>query len=277
MVLNQSLASLFVQQVYFFLADLFKNRQVILELTRQDFKSKYLGSYLGIIWAFFNPAVTILIFWFVFQVGFKATPVDNFPFILWLATGMIPWFYFAESVSSATNSIIEKSYLVQKVVFRTSVLPVVKILAALAVHVIFIGVLLLMFIAYGYRPHIYYLQIPYYILAAMVLLLGLAWVTSSIVIFLKDIGQIIGMVLQFGFWLTPIFWPIGMIPKEYHLIFKINPVYYIIEGYRETFIYKVWFWQHYKLTVYFWMMTLLILAGGALLFRRLRPHFADVL
>jgi lipopolysaccharide transport system permease protein/teichoic acid transport system permease protein len=264
-------------QFYLFVADVFRNRRVILELTRQDFKSKYLGSYLGIIWAFFNPAVTILIFWFVFQVGFKATPIDHFPFILWLSTGMIPWFFFADSVSSATNSIIERSYLVQKVVFRTSVLPVVKILAALAVHLIFVGVLLLMFIAYGYRPDIYYLQVLYYLFASMTLLLGLSWITSSIVIFFKDIGQIVGMLLQFGFWLTPIFWPMKMVPKEYHPIIKINPAYYIIEGYRESFIYKVWFWQHYKLTPYFWVVTFLIFVGGALLFRRLRPHFADVL
>jgi lipopolysaccharide transport system permease protein/teichoic acid transport system permease protein len=258
-------------------ADVFRNRRIILELTRQDFRSKYLGSYLGIIWAFFNPAVTILIFWFVFQVGFKATPIDHFPFILWLSTGMIPWFFFADSVSSATNSIIERSYLVQKVVFRTSVLPVVKILAALAVHLIFVGVLLLMFIAYGYRPDIYYLQVLYYLFASMTLLLGLSWITSSIVIFFKDIGQIVGMLLQFGFWLTPIFWPMKMVPTEYHPIIKINPAYYIIEGYRESFIYKVWFWQHYKLTPYFWVVTFLIFVGGALLFRRLRPHFADVL
>jgi lipopolysaccharide transport system permease protein/teichoic acid transport system permease protein len=276
MAFIQGVQSLFIQ-FYLFVAGVFRDRRIILELARQDFKSKYLGSYLGIIWAFFNPAATILIFWFVFQVGFKATPVDNFPFILWLATGMIPWFFFADSVSSATNSIIERSYLVQKVVFRTSVLPIVKILAALSVHLIFIGVLLAMFIAYGYRPHIYYLQTLYYLFASIVLLLGLSWVTSSIVIFFKDIGQIVGMVLQFGFWLTPIFWPIKMVPKEYHLILKINPAFYIIEGYRESFIYKVWFWEHYKLTPYFWIVSLLVFVGGAFLFRRLRPHFADVL
>lgn len=276
MIIAQGIRNLFIQ-FHLFVADVFRNRRIILELARQDFKSKYLGSYLGIIWAFFNPAVTILIFWFVFQVGFKATPIDNFPFILWLATGMIPWFFFADSVSSATNSIIERSYLVQKIVFRTSVLPIVKILAALSVHLIFIGVLVAMFIAYGYRPDIYYLQTLYYLFALIVLLLGLSWVTSSIVIFFKDIGQIVGMVLQFGFWLTPIFWPIKMVPKEYHPLLKINPAFYIIEGYRESFIYKVWFWEHNKLTPYFWVVTVLIFIGGAFLFRRLRPHFADVL
>jgi len=276
MIIAQGIRNLFIQ-FYLFVADVFRNRRIILELARQDFKSKYLGSYLGIIWAFFNPAVTILIFWFVFQVGFKATPIDNFPFILWLATGMIPWFFLADSVSSATNSIIERSYLVQKVVFRTSVLPIVKILAALSVHLIFIGVLVAMFIAYGYRPDIYYLQTLYYLFALIILLLGLSWVTSSIVIFFKDIGQIVGMVLQFGFWLTPIFWPIKMVPKEYHPLLKINPAFYIIEGYRESLIYKVWFWEHNKLTPYFWVVTVLIFVGGAFLFRRLRPHFADVL
>ena len=117
--------------------DIFRNRKLLWQMTKRDFRQRYLGSYLGILWAFIQPAITVLIFWFVFQVGFKAMPVENFPFILWLVCGMFPWFFISESILSATNSVIESSFLVKKIVFRVELLPIVKIMSALVVHIFF--------------------------------------------------------------------------------------------------------------------------------------------
>jgi len=85
------------------------------------------------------------------------------------------------------------------------------------------------------------------------------------------------MVLQFGFWLTPIFWNISMVPQQYQWIIKLNPLFYIIEGYRNSMIYHKWFWQDLHTTLYFWVVTGVFFVVGALTFRKLRPHFADVL
>ncbi|MEQ8171616.1 MAG: ABC transporter permease, partial [Candidatus Eremiobacterota bacterium] len=95
--------------------------------------------------------------------------------------------------------------------------------------------------------------------------------------FIRDLSQVIGVILQFFFWLTPIFWSLKMVPEKMHWFFKMNPVYYITEGYRETFIYKIWFWEHPCLMLYFWGFTLTVFVLGALIFRKLRPHYADVL
>jgi ABC-type polysaccharide/polyol phosphate export permease len=262
-----------------FLADVFQSRAVIYELTKQDFRSKYLGSYLGLVWAFVNPSITIAIFWFVFQVGFKtkAIATAEVPFVLWLIAGMIPWFFFGDSVSSAANSILEKSYLVQKVVFRVSILPIIKILSALLIHFFFVGVLCIMFLGYGFTPQWYYVQVIYYLFAMIILIAGLSWITSSLTLFLRDTGQIVGMLLQFGFWLTPIFWSSKTLQGKYQIFIKLNPLYYIIEGYRDSFINRVWFWEHAALTAYFWAITCTIFIVGAFVFKRLRPHFSDVL
>lgn len=257
--------------------DIIHNRRLLWQLTKKDFQARYLGSYLGILWAFIQPTITVLIFWFVFQVGFKSMPVDNFPFILWLVCGMFPWFFISDSINSATNSIIENSYLVKKVVFRVALLPIVKIISAFIVHVFFIGVLILMFAIYGYMPTIYNLQIIYYVFAACCLLLGIAWLTSALTIFLKDIGQLIGMILQIAFWGTPIFWSFKLIPEEYVVFLKLNPAYYIVEGYRNSFIYYRWFWEDFNVTIYYWIFTAVVLVIGAVSFKKLRPHFADVL
>ncbi|MED0676143.1 ABC transporter permease [Aneurinibacillus thermoaerophilus] len=260
-----------------FSKSLLQSRRLIFELAKKDFQSRYLGSYLGIIWAFVQPTIMILIFWFVFQVGFKSMPVDNFPFILWLICGLIPWFFFSDALNSATTSIIDNSYLVKKIVFRVGILPFIKITSVLFVHLFFICFLFIAFAAYGYYPSVYNLQVFYYSFAMIMLVLGLSWITSALVVFLKDVGQIVAMLLQFGFWLTPIFYAIKIVPEKYHTIMKLNPMYYIIEGYRDTFIYHVWFWEHYKLTAYFWSVTGVCLIVGAVIFRKLRPHFADVL
>ena len=135
-----------------FLRDLFRSRRMIWELTKKDIRQRYLGSVLGVLWAFIQPTITVLIFWFVFQVGFKSVPVDNFPFILWLVCGMFPWFFFNDAWLAATNSILANSFLVKKVVFRVSLLPIIQVCSALVINLFFVTVLFLMFAAYGYPP-----------------------------------------------------------------------------------------------------------------------------
>ena len=257
--------------------DIIRNRNLLWQMTKRDFRQRYLGSYLGILWAFIQPAVTVLILWFVFQVGFKAMPVENFPFILWLVCGMFPWFFLSESIISATGSVIESSYLVKQIVFRVELLPIVKIMSALVVHVFFVALLFAMFALYGYSVSVYNLQIFYYFFAMICLSLGISWLTSSLTVFLRDVGQFMAMIMQFGFWATPIFWSLQMIPERFQFFLKLNPAYYVVEGYRQSFIYHEWFWHHYNLTAYFWLVTLAVMFVGAICFKRLRPHFADVL
>lgn len=261
-----------------FLAELFSKRHIILELTKRDFRAKYLGSYLGIVWAFVHPSVYIVILWFVFQVGFKTPSMDNVPFALWMMAGIIPWFFFSEALIASTGAVMENSFLIKKVVFSMGLLPLVKILSNMVIHLFFIAAIFAMSIFYGYMPSLHNIQVFYYLIAATVLLTGLSWLTSSLVIFLRDVGQIVNIILQFAFWMTPLFWSAKILPPNLHNLIKLNPVYYLVEGYREAFIYKVWFWEkHYMWTLYFWAVTGCIFVVGAIVFRRLRPHFADVL
>jgi lipopolysaccharide transport system permease protein/teichoic acid transport system permease protein len=260
-----------------FLRAILGNRVLLWTLVKNDFKQKYFGNILGVAWAFILPAATITILWFVFQVGFKSKPIDNFPFILWLVAGMFPWFYFSEGLSNGTNSVMANSFLVKKVVFRVSLLPVVSLATAFIVHLFFIFFMFGMFMYYGYSPNIYWIQVFYYLFAVSVLVLGISWFTSSVLVFFKDIGQFVAMVIQFGFWLTPIFWSLNIVPVKYHWFIVINPVHYIVKGYRDSMINQEWFWQDMSMTLYFWFITFCIFVIGGLTFKKLKPHFADVL
>lgn len=267
----------YLKEFVIFFRDLYQNKRLILSLAKNDFKTKYAGSYFGIIWAFVQPVCTILVFWFVFEVGFRSAPVQDIPFSLWMACGLVPWFFFSDAWSGATNAFMEYNYLVKKVVFKISVLPVVKILSALLVHCFFIVFLFALFACYQIYPTVAALQILYYVFCLCALIVGLSFITASIVVFFKDLGQIIAIILQFGMWLTPIMWSIDIMPARFLGIIKMNPMYYIVDGYRNAMIYGQPLFYDVKLTLYFWVVTISLFVIGIVLFRKLRPHFADVL
>lgn len=259
--------------------ELYQNRALIMQLAKNDFKTKYAGSYLGITWAFVQPIVTILVYWFVFSVGLKAGAVDEYPFVVYLVSGMVPWFFFSDSLNGGTNALIEYNYLVKKVVFKISILPMVKVISALFVHVFFVLIALVLCSCFGYFPGAATIQILYYMICMFLFVLGLCYATSAIVIFFRDLTQIINIILQIGVWMTPIMWDVNILaayPWAVRL-FKLNPMYYIVTGYRDALLSKVWFWHRWKWGVYFWAVTLLLFVAGTLIFKRLKPHFADVL
>lgn len=255
-----------------------KDARLIASLAKNDFRTRYAGSYLGIVWAFVQPVVTIFVYWFVFST-LRAHAVREVPFVLWLIAGLVPWFYFQEALNSGTNALIEYSYLVKKVVFKISILPVVKLCSALYVHLFFVAVVVLLYTVMGHFPGVTVIQLVYYSGCMFLLVLGMTYLTSAIVIFFRDLTQIINIVLQVGVWMTPIMWNFDdlNLGKALRVIFQLNPMYYIVSGYRDSLIDKVWFWQKPLLTLYFWAFTVIIFLVGRRVFTKLRVHFADVL
>ena len=121
------------------------------------------------------------------------------------------------------------------------------------------------------------IQGAYYLFCLLVLALGLSWMFSALNVFIRDVAQLVSVVLQVGFWVTPIFWDIQMMPSKVQWFLKLNPVYYIVQGYRDSFITGTPFWSHPLYMLYFWVCALTILFLGAYVFKRLKPQFPDVL
>lgn len=265
-------------------AELIQNRKLIKKLAKNDFKTRYAGSYLGTVWAFVQPIVTVCVYWIVFEKGLGARGVVTgtglgFPYLLWLVAGLVPWFFFQEALMGATNSLVEYNYLVKKVVFKISVLPVVKICSALFVHLFFMAFMLVINCLYGFYPDLYVLQIIYYSFCMFILVMALGYITSAVVCFFRDLTQIVNILLQIGVWATPIMWNIDTMnmPEIFLKILRLNPMFYVVNGYRDAMINKVWFWEHPGFTCYFWLLTLVLFWGGTVVFKRLKVHFADVL
>ncbi len=262
--------------------ELFQSRHLIWKLAKNDFKKRYAGSYLGAVWAMAQPVVTVLMYYFVFDKIFGSKGPElrsgvEVPFVLFLTAGLVPWFYFNEALNNGTNALLEYNYLVKKVVFKISILPIIKIIAASFIHVFFVGVLLVVAMGYGYFPSVYTLQLIYYSACLFIFVLALCYSTCAIVVFFKDLSQIINIALQIGMWATPILWDLGSLNSSWVVILKLNPLVYIVNGYRSAIYDKQWFFEDFFSTMYFWIFTAVLFGIGTLVFKRLKVHFADVL
>ncbi|WP_243130497.1 MULTISPECIES: ABC transporter permease [Roseburia] len=266
-----------------FIKEIIRDRRLIRQLAHNDFKTRYSASFLGVFWAFVQPFVTILVYWFVFEKGLKAGTQNmgrvSVPFVLFLISGMIPWFFFNDALNGATSALTSYTYLVKKVVFNIDILPIIKVISALYVHLFFIMLSIIIFILYGYGPNIYMIQVLYYTFSLMVLVIGLGYLTSSVVVFFRDLSEIVGILLSIGVWITPIMWNLDTTIKSEIVkkIFEINPLYYIVIGYRDALINHIWFWEKPGLTIYYWIVSVLIFIVGRNIFKKLHVHFADVL
>lgn len=250
--------------------------RMLVQLARNDIKSKYSNSILGILWAFAMPLATILVFWVVFQMGFKNLPVGDAPYILWFACAYIPWIFFTDMLTSGCNCLVEYSYLVRKVKFNVTLIPAVKLISAGFIHLFFIGVLCLMRICYAIPFTIHAVQILYYSLCATVFCAGLVYLLSAFTVFFKDTISIVNILVQIGFWVTPVMWnEETMLDENIRQILSLNPMHYVVCGYRACFLGETWFWQNPGESLYFWGISLIMLLLGVSLFRKLSPFFAD--
>ncbi|WP_379157437.1 ABC transporter permease [Paenibacillus sp. sgz5001063] len=265
------------KNIVHFLKIILFGRKMIINLAKNDFKTKYASSYLGITWGFIQPLITIATYWFVFQVGLRSGNVSDTPFILWLLVAIVPWFFFSEAFSSATNVFSEYSYLVKKVVFKIELLPMVKTTSAFFVHIFFLLFIFVIYSIYGYYPSLFNLQVIYYVICSVALVTSISILTSALVLFFKDLNQIIIIILQVGFWFTPIGWSYTMLPTSWAFVFKLNPMFYIVEGFRDSFISHIAFYNHPYQTFYFWLFCFVLLVIGIKTFEKLKPHFADVI
>ena len=262
--------------------ELAQSRKLIWKLAKNDFKKRYAGSYLGAVWAMAQPVVTVVMYWIVFDKVFNtrsqmlASGVEV-PYVLFLTAGLVPWFFFQEAVNHGMMAMIEYNYLVKKVVFNISVLPIIKVIGAWFTHVFFVGILLIVSSCYGYYPTIYTIQIVYYDLCLFLLVLALGYINCAIVVFFRDLQQIVAIILQIGMWATPILWDIHMVPDPLKPLFKLNPMVYIVNGFRMSIYSDEWFWEHFYSSAYFWILLLLMFTLGSSMFKKLKVHFADVL
>ncbi len=257
------------------------NRELILQMTKREVLGRYKGSAMGLAWSFFNPVFMLVVYTFVFSEIFKSRwggvggDDSKTQFAVVLFVGMIVLSLFSEVLNRAPSLIIANVNYVKKVVFPIEILPVIAMGTALFHSLISLSVLLAAFVLFNGYLQLTAIFIPLVLLPLVIVTLGIAWVLASIGVFLRDVGQTIGVITTVLMFLSPVFYPVTSVPERFRPFIMANPLTFIIEQAREVLI-----WGHapnwaglasYTVAAFF------IAWAGYALFQKTRNGFADVL
>lgn len=257
----------------------YEYRQQLLKLAKADLIKTYRGAALGWSWAIIKPTVTIFVYWFAFEIGLRSGGnVYGYPFFLWLIAGLIPWFYISDMLTGGTDSIRKYSYLVTKMKFPVSTIPTFVSMSKLSVNLILIAIMIIIFWAFGYPPDIYYLQIIFFIAISFIFWTVWALFSSLLAAISKDFANLVKSFVSAVLWLSGILWD----PEKIQIlwlkkILRLNPVTYLVSGFRDCFINKVWFWEQPKRLLYFGIAFVIMLVLALWAYRKVRKDIPDVL
>lgn len=264
------------------LRSLLHNRQLIIQMTKREVIGRYKGSVMGLMWSFLNPIFMLAVYTFFFSVVFKARwtgagsiEESKTQFAVVLFVGMIVHGVFAEVLNRAPTLITSNINYVKRVVFPLEILPVVSLGAALFHSLVSLMVLLIAFVAFNHFLYWTIIFLPLVLLPLVIISLGFAWMFASLGVFLRDVGQTVGIFTMVLMYISPVFFPITAIPEKYRPIMMANPLTFIIEQAREVLI-----WGHLPDWLGIGIYTLIACAIawlGFIWFQKTRKGFADVL
>ncbi len=254
-------------------------RSQIFKLAKADLVKTYRGSALGWSWAIIKPVITIFVYWFAFSIGLRAGKgVNGYPFFLWLIAGLVPWFYIGDMITGGTETIRKYRYLVNKMKFPISTIPTFVSVSKYMVNIILLVIVGIIFAFFGYAPDIYYLQIPFYILLSFIFFTSWGLFSSMLASISKDFANLVKSFITAVFWLSGILWNPDTIKIVWlKKVLMVNPVTYLVNGFRNCFINKVWFWEQPETLLYFIIVTIIMIILALWSYKKLRKEIPDVL
>ena len=260
--------------------NLWRQRGLILQMTKRDVIGRYKGSVMGVMWSLFNPLFLLVIYTFVFSVVFKARwgagPVESkSEFAVLLFVGMIVHSLFAETLSRAPGLILNNVSYVKKIVFPLEILPAVAICAALFHALVSVFVLAVVFIVLNGYLQWTAVFLPLVLLPLIVLTLGIAWGLASLGVFLRDIAQPIGLIMTVLLFASPVFYPLTALPEFIRPWLMLNPLTFVIEQARAVLIFGQW--PNWTGLAIYSLASVAIAWMGYAWFQKTRKGFANVL
>lgn len=248
-------------------------REILLFLVVRDIKVKYKQTYLGIAWAILQPIANMIVFTLFFGKLAKI-PSDGLPYPVFTFTALLPWTYFQTAVNFSSTSLVANQQLISKIYFPRLLLPASSTVAALVD--LFISSLFLFVLMgyYGLYPTIHIVWVPLFILLALIAALGVGLWLSSINVKYRDVQYTIPFLVQLWLFLTPVVYPASMIPEKYKVLYGLNPMVAVIEGFRWAIVDKPF--PQTSMMICSICVSLILLISGAYYFKRTERYFADV-
>lgn len=257
----------------------FKYRKQIFILAKADLIKTYKGAALGWAWAIIRPAITIATYYFAFSLGLRVgKPVGEYSFFLWLIAGMVPWFYISAMYSGGAYSIRKYGYLVTKIRYPVCTIPTIVSLSQLATHIAVVIIVMVIFVLSGKTPDIYWLQLPVYMLLMFLFFTAWSLFAGMIAVVSKDFLHLVRSSTTVLFWMSAILYDSRKIKSDvFRRILRYNPITIIVNGYRNAFIYKAWFWEKWTELRNFGIVFLIMVLLAVWAYKRLVKEIPDVL
>ncbi|WP_454306164.1 ABC transporter permease [Staphylococcus hominis] len=258
-----------------------KNFYLVQRLAQFQIKITNTNNYLGMAWELLNPALQIMVYWFVFGMGIRSNqPIHGIPFILWLLVGISMWFFVNQGILEGTKSVSMKFNQVAKMNFPLSIIPTYIVTSKFYGHIGLLALIITICMGNGIMPSIHIVQLLIYVPLTFFFVASVALFTSTLGIIVRDTQMIMQALLRILFYMSPILW----IPKDTGIssvindIMKFNPVYFLAESYRAAILFHQWYFiEHWRLLLYNMIIILVFFVLGSILHRRYRDHFADFL
>ncbi|RYL94538.1 ABC transporter permease [Sporolactobacillus sp. Y61] len=258
---------------------------LISRLSLYELKSENNNNYLGMLWIVINPMIQIFIYWLVFGVILnRGGIVENgveMPYVIWLMSGILVWFFLQPSVIQGSRSIYSRIRFIAKMNFPMSTIPSYVIFEKFYQHLILTVIIIAILQFTPYKISLYLIQLPYFMVASLILLFSISLVTSTISTIVRDFHQILISLMRMMFYLTPILWEPALlsgVPEFLKNILLLNPMYYLVQGYRASLLGLSWYGaEHYLYTLYFWGFVFIVFLIGSAIHVKFRDHFVDYL
>ncbi len=254
-------------------------RKQILKLAKSDIIKTYKGAALGWLWAIAKPAVTIAVFYFAFTIGLRAgKPVAGYPYFLWLIAGMMPWFYMRDALTAGADSIRRYKYLVTKIKYPVSTIPTYVNISQFVINIGLCIIMAVIFMCYGKMPDIYWLQIPFYMILMLVFFNAWSLFAGMLSAMSKDFLNLVKAVVTALFWISGIMYDVNSIEIDFiKNILLFNPITIVANGFRNSLIYKTWFWENPGELINFFIVYAVMLILALWAYKKLRKDIPDVL
>lgn len=250
----------------------------ILSIARYEILADMRDSKLGLFWNFASPTIQVLTYWFVFGYVFNRKSVDHITYICWMLGGMVVWFFISPCITDGCNSIYRKVDVITKMKFPVSILPMTVVLEKLFDHCCLLVIVVIVFFANGYYPSVHWFGLLYYMLCAIIFSVSLSLTTSVLNMMARDTRRFILASMRMLLYITPILWSISRVGHgRFSKVIMCNPVYYVVQGYRDCFFYHRGFLYYSWSMAWFWGITLFLFFFGSYMMYKFKTRFIDMI
>lgn len=265
------------KSIRYVLHENFNNLYRIYSIAKYELLGDVKDSKFGFFWNFASPAIQVFTYWIVFGIGLLRKPQQGIDYLPWVVVGFAAWWFIQPCITNGCSAIFSKRNVITKMKFPVSILPATVCVKELFNHCFMLIIAFIIVIIYGFYPNIYWLNIIYFAFCAFMFVEALSLILSVLNMISRDVKKLVTSLMRMLLYLSPVLWEAHYSIEILNIITKLNPIYYIVNGYRDAVFFSKPFWEHGVLMIYFWVIVIVMFIIGSVFMHRFKRKFIDMI